>query len=107
MNKEKNENVSRETLHKILSITLEKYGIFVSEDLAKKAFGFWEELVFWNKTHNLTTVTEFHESALVHFADSLVVNDLDFYYPTEIPGRNAEEDPVPDEILKYPLCPSK
>ncbi len=71
MNKEKNENVSRETLHKILSITLEKYGIFVSEDLAKKAFGFWEELVFWNKTHNLTTVTEFHESALVHFADSL------------------------------------
>ncbi len=37
----------------------------------------------------------------------VVVNDLDFYYPTEIPGRNAEEDPVPDEILKYPLCPSK
>ena len=71
MNKEKNENVSRETLHKILSITLEKYGVFVSEDFAGKAFGFWEELVFWNKTHNLTTVTDFYESALVHFADSL------------------------------------
>lgn len=71
MNKEKNENVSRETLHKILGLTLEKYGVFVSEDFAEKAFGFWEELVFWNKTHNLTTVTDFHESALVHFADSL------------------------------------
>ena len=71
MNKEKTENVSRETLHKILNITLEKYGVFVSEDFAKKAFEFWEELVFWNKTHNLTTVTEFHESALVHFVDSL------------------------------------
>lgn len=71
MNKEKNENVSRETLHKMLGLTLEKYGVFVSEDFAKKAFEFWEELVFWNKTHNLTTVTDFYESALVHFADSL------------------------------------
>ena len=71
MNKEKNENVSRETLHEILGLTLEKYGVFVTEDFAEKAFGFWEELVFWNKTHNLTTVTEFRESALVHFADSL------------------------------------
>jgi len=71
MNKEKNENVSRETLHKILSLTLEKYGVFVSEDFAGKAFRFWEELVFWNKTHNLTTVTDFYESALIHFADSL------------------------------------
>ena len=71
MNKEKNENVSRETLHEILGLTLEKYGVFVTEDFAEKAFGFWEELVSWNKTHNLTTVTEFRESALVHFADSL------------------------------------
>lgn len=71
MNREKNENVSRETLRKILALTLEKYGVFVTTDFAEKAFDFWEELVFWNKTHNLTTVTEFHESALIHFADSL------------------------------------
>jgi 16S rRNA (guanine(527)-N(7))-methyltransferase GidB len=71
MNKENFKNVSRETLHKMLGLTLEKYGVFVSEDFAKKAFEFWEELVFWNKTHNLTTVTDFYESALVHFADSL------------------------------------
>ena len=71
MNKEKNENVSRETLHQILSKNLEKYGTYVTEELSKKAFEFWEELVFWNKTHNLTTVTGFYESALVHFADSL------------------------------------
>ena len=71
MNKEKNENVSRETLHQILSENLEKYGIYISENLAKSAFGFWEKLVFWNKTHNLTTVTGFHEAALLHFVDSL------------------------------------
>jgi len=71
MNKEKNENVSRETLQQILSKNLEKYGIYITENLAKSAFGFWEKLVFWNKTHNLTTVTDFHEAALLHFVDSL------------------------------------
>ena len=71
MNKEINENVSRETLHQILAESLEKYGICVTEKLAEKAFFFWERLVFWNKTHNLTTVTDFHEAALLHFVDSL------------------------------------
>ena len=71
MNKEKNENVSRETLHQILTKNLEKYGTCVTEKLSEKAFLFWEELVFWNKTHNLTTVTDFYESALFHFVDSL------------------------------------
>lgn len=71
MNKENFKNVSRETLHQILTKNLEKYGICVTEELAEKAFFFWEKLVFWNKTHNLTTVTDFYESALVHFADSL------------------------------------
>ena len=37
----------------------------------------------------------------------IVANDVEFYYPTEIPGRNYEEDPLSDEVLKYPLCPSK
>lgn len=71
MNKEKTENVSRETLHQILSKNLGKYGIYITEDLAKSAFDFWEKLVFWNKTHNLTTVTGFHDAALLHFVDSL------------------------------------
>ena len=70
MNKEKNENVSRETLHQILTENLEKCGICVTENIAEKCFLFWKRLVFWNKTHNLTTVTDFHEAALVHFVDS-------------------------------------
>lgn len=35
----------------------------------------------------------------------VVVNDLDFYHPDEIPGRDYEKQgPLPDEVLKYPLC---
>lgn len=35
----------------------------------------------------------------------VVVNDLDFYHPDEIPGRDYEEQgPLPDEVLKYPVC---
>ncbi len=71
MNKEKTENVSRETLQQILTKNLEKYGVCVAEELTEKMFSFWEKLVFWNKTHNLTTVTDFHEAALLHFVDSL------------------------------------
>ncbi len=71
MNKENFENVSRETLRQILIKNLEKYGVCVTEELAEKCFLFWEKLVFWNKTHNLTTVTDFHEAVLLHFVDSL------------------------------------
>ena len=70
MNKENFENVSRETLQQILTKNLEKYGICITENIAEKCFLFWERLIFWNKTHNLTTVTDFHEAALVHFVDS-------------------------------------
>lgn len=71
MNKENLKNVSRETLQQTLVENLEKYGTCVTEELAEKCFLFWEKLVFWNKIHNLTTVTDFHEAALLHFADSL------------------------------------
>ncbi|MBP5591511.1 hypothetical protein J6Y50_06645 [bacterium] len=33
----------------------------------------------------------------------IVANNVDFYYPTEVPGLD-EETTVPEEILKYPLC---
>ena len=33
----------------------------------------------------------------------IVANNVDFYYPTEIPGLD-EETTVPEEVLKYPLC---
>jgi len=34
----------------------------------------------------------------------IVANDVEFHYPTEIPGRNYEEYPLSDEVLGYPLC---
>lgn len=37
----------------------------------------------------------------------IVVNDLDFYYPTEIPGLDTAENPIPSEVLKYQICPNK
>ena len=33
----------------------------------------------------------------------IVANNVDFYYPTEVPGLD-EETTVPEEVLKYPLC---
>lgn len=33
----------------------------------------------------------------------IVANNVDFYYPTEVPGLD-EETTIPEEILKYPLC---
>lgn len=71
MDKTAKTDVSCETLQKILSEHLGGLEIDITSNLAEKAFKFWEELVFWNKTHNLTTVTDFHEAALIHFVDSL------------------------------------
>ena len=36
----------------------------------------------------------------------IVANDVEFYYPTEVPGLD-EETTVPEEVLKYPVCPTK
>lgn len=33
----------------------------------------------------------------------IVANNVDFYYPTEVPGLD-EETTVPEEVLKYPIC---
>ena len=33
----------------------------------------------------------------------IVANNVDFYYPTEVPGLD-EETTIPEEVLKYPLC---
>lgn len=33
----------------------------------------------------------------------IVANNVEFYYPTEVPGLD-EETTVPEEVLKYPLC---
>ena len=34
----------------------------------------------------------------------IVANNVEFYYPTELPGSGEEETTVPEEVLKYPLC---
>ena len=33
----------------------------------------------------------------------IVANNVDFYYPDEVPGLD-EETTVPEEVLKYPIC---
>ncbi len=33
----------------------------------------------------------------------IVANNVEFYYPTEVPGLD-EETTIPEEVLKYPLC---
>lgn len=33
----------------------------------------------------------------------IVANNVEFYYPTEVPGLD-EETTVPEEVLKYPIC---
>lgn len=71
MEKRENNNVSHETLHKILRLNLTKFGIDISPDFSKKASLFWQELIFWNKSHNLTAITDFYDGALFHFVDSL------------------------------------
>lgn len=47
----------------------------------------------------------FPENADLYDGGSIEVvsNNIDFYYPTEVPGLD-EENPVPAEILKYPIC---
>lgn len=38
-------------------------------------------------------------------AVEVVANNVDFYYPTEVPGLDEENNPeVPAEVLKYPVC---
>ena len=44
--------------------------------------------------------TDLYEGGKIEVA----VSDLDFYYPTEIPGLDTEENPIPESVLKYPIC---
>ena len=52
---------------------------------------------------NVTSV--YPENADLYEGGSIEIsaNNVDFYYPTEIPGID-EETAVPEEVLKYPLC---
>ena len=65
-------DVSRETFEKIVKTEAEKLGLKLSEFFYEKGYEYLKEMLFWNKTHNLTTITDFCEAALLHFADSLV-----------------------------------
>lgn len=67
----KPDDVSCETLSKIL---LENR-VFTDEKLSRifseKSVHFWKDFINWNKVHNLTKITCFHEAAHLHFLDSL------------------------------------
>lgn len=64
-------NVSCETLRDLINHDLEPYSLSIDEQQSMILFNFWEILVSWNKSHNLTSVTDFAQACSVHFVDSL------------------------------------
>lgn len=68
------ESVSCETFHKILNENLNPYGVSIELAVCQKFFYFWNNLLVWNKSHNLTTVTDFSEAIYHHFLDSLFLS---------------------------------
>ncbi len=65
-------NVSRETLFKLLTDAAGELNIRLSKDVLLSLFLFWELLLKWNATHNLTSVTDTKRAVIRHFADSLL-----------------------------------
>lgn len=66
-----NNDVSCETFQKKLNGLLLPHGISVDRFQGKTLFDFWNTLIHWNKSHNLTSVTDIDTACSVHFADSL------------------------------------
>ncbi|MCR5510731.1 MAG: 16S rRNA (guanine(527)-N(7))-methyltransferase RsmG [Lachnospiraceae bacterium] len=61
---------------KILTDSLEKMNISLSDDKVSKFLRYYEMLVETNKVMNLTAITEFDEVMIKHFADSLSIVKL-------------------------------
>lgn len=64
-------SVSCETFHKNINLILNPYSVFVGIESCKKMISFWNFFSHWNKSHNLSSVTEIEDAVSVHFADSL------------------------------------
>jgi 16S rRNA (guanine527-N7)-methyltransferase len=67
----KPDDVSCETLSKILlgsKIFTDKK---LSQIFSVKAVNFWNDFINWNSVHNLTKITSYHDAAHLHFLDSL------------------------------------
>jgi 16S rRNA (guanine527-N7)-methyltransferase len=65
-------DVSCETFSSLLKETLQNLELSLNDKHCSKMFLFWQELLSWNKTHNLTTVLNYKEAITKHFADSLL-----------------------------------
>ena len=61
---------------KILTDSLEKMNISLSDDQVSRFLRYYEMLVETNKVMNLTAITEFDEIMIKHFADSLSIVKL-------------------------------
>ena len=64
--------VSRETFFSRLSEGVSPFGINLSSSNADLLFLFWQEVVRWNKTHNLTAITDLNKAINDHFIDSFL-----------------------------------
>ncbi|HPS30071.1 MAG TPA: 16S rRNA (guanine(527)-N(7))-methyltransferase RsmG [bacterium] len=67
-----NSAVSRETFYNSLNNYLLKNSISFGLSESEKLLKYWQEILRWNKTHNLTTITELEQALDYHFLDSLL-----------------------------------
>lgn len=65
-------NVSRETFFRRLSGGLSPLGVELSLSGSNTLFDFWQEVLRWNRTHNLTTITDIEKAIENHFLDSML-----------------------------------
>lgn len=65
-------DVSRETFERIVKSEAENLGLALPENFCENGCLYLKEMLSWNRTHNLTTITDFREAVLLHFVDSLV-----------------------------------
>lgn len=65
-------DVSRETFLHLINQHISSFGVTITDNEADVFFRFWIELLRWNKTHNLTTITETEKAVDGHFIDSLL-----------------------------------
>lgn len=64
-------DVSHETFFQRLSAGLYPLGVELSLSGSNTLYDFWQEVVRWNRTHNLTTITDTEKAIEGHFLDSM------------------------------------
>ncbi len=88
INKAATEIVSRETFAEKLSASLKFHSLKLSDEMMENLYNFYSKILFWNKTHNLTRITDIDSFIEKHIIDSLI--------PLKIEGLNLEGKSIAD-----------